>query len=120
MVSVGGGGLTLGGGAASGGGTTGGGYATLGGGAGVRGGATLGGGITCGGGTTLGGGGGTGDRYDGVCGAPAKCRGVACDGGTVCAFQFLKSSSSLVIALGCLLWSVAKVSFTSKYRRLRA
>ena len=115
-----GGGLTLGCGAAAVVGTAGGGDSTLGVGAGVGGGTILGGGITCGSGTTLGGGGEDGDRFSEVCGAPAKGIGIACDGVTVCAFQLLKSSHSLVIDVGCSLCSVDKVSFTAKDRKLRA
>ena len=85
-----------------GGGTASVGDSNLGGGSGVGGRAILGAGINRGGGTTLGAGGESGG------------------GGTVCAFQFMKSSCSLVIYVSCFLWSMAEVSLNAEERKLRA
>ena len=107
--------------AGCGGVTAGGGYVTLGGGVGVKGRSAPGGGFTCGSVTTLGsGGGGAGGGCVEVLGAPDRGRDLERGGGMVCALHFLKSSRRLVISVGCLLCSVADVSFTAKDRELRA
>ena len=51
-------------------------------------------------------------------GVPVRGRGVAHDGGTVCTFQLLKISRSLVISVSCSLCSVAEVSFTAEEIKL--